>query len=178
MLFRSCGATLVRRFFENLATGDESCATTVPPVRLVSRFVRHVAELDPARALAGNTGNDYELRAVTAALLTSEDVIVRANANGAGKGIGLRGGSFVATADSMGYHLELHNVLWTEDLSISGHIDSVGHGGIVNAVLDLHARGGTSGELKLHWTEDGSEALVSVQGELGGHNVVAAAGPP
>ena len=173
-----CGATLVRRFFENLATGDESCATTVPPVRLVSRFARHVAELDPARALPGNTGDDYELRAVTAALLTSEDVIVRANANGAGKGIGLRGGSFVVTADSMGYHLQLHNVLWTEDLSISGHIDSIGRGGIVDAVLDLHTSGGTSGELKLHWTEDGSEALASAEGELGGRKVVAAGTPP
>jgi pimeloyl-ACP methyl ester carboxylesterase len=173
-----CGAALVRRFLENLATGDESCATAVPPVRLVSRFARHVAELDPARALAGNTGNDYELREVTAALLTSEDVIVRANANGAGKEIGLRGGSFVVEADSKGYHLQLHNVRWTQDLSVSGHIDSVGHCGIVNAALDLHAAGGTSGKLQLQWPEDGSDALASVQGELGGHKVVAAAALP
>jgi pimeloyl-ACP methyl ester carboxylesterase len=173
-----CGAALVRRFLENLATGDESCATAVPPVRLVSRFARHVAELDPARALAGNTGNDYELREVAAALLTSEDVIVRANANGAGKGIGLRGGSFVVEADSKGYHLQLHNVRWTQDLSVSGHIDSVGHGGIVNAALDLHAAEGASGKLQLQWPEDGSDALASAQGELGGHKVVAAAALP
>jgi hypothetical protein len=144
----------------------------------VSEFARHVTELEPARALAGNAGNDYELRAVTAALLTSEDVIVRANANGAGKEIGLRGGSFVVEADAKGYHLQLHNVRWTQDLSLSGHIDSVGRGGVVDAVLDLHTAGGAAGGLKLHWAEDGSDAFVSARGELGGHTVVAAAALP
>jgi hypothetical protein len=112
--------------------------------------------------------------------LTAEDVIVRAKANGAGKGIGLRGGSFVVEADSKGYHVRLRDVRWTQDLRVSGHIDidSVGHGGVVNAALDLQAAGGVSGELELQWSEDGSVALASARGELGGHRVVAAAAAP
>jgi len=47
-----CGAILARRFMEHLESGDESCATAVPAVRLVPRFARHVSELTPARGLA------------------------------------------------------------------------------------------------------------------------------
>ncbi|HEY0339280.1 MAG TPA: alpha/beta hydrolase, partial [Steroidobacteraceae bacterium] len=116
-----CGAILVRHFMDSLATGDESCATKVPAVRLLPRFARKVAELEPAHAAAGNTGSEYELRVVTAALLTSEDVIERAGANGAGNGIGLRGGSFIAAAATTGYHIRLRKVRWTEDLCVSGN---------------------------------------------------------
>ena len=81
-----CGAILVRRFVEQLETGDEGCAAAVPAVRLVPRFARHLRELPAARALAGNAAGEDQLRAVSAALLTSADVIARAEENGAGAG--------------------------------------------------------------------------------------------
>src|ERR1700716_101894 len=43
-----CAAILVRRFMEQLETGDEGCAAAVPAVRLVPRFARHLRELTAA----------------------------------------------------------------------------------------------------------------------------------
>ncbi|MDB6007936.1 MAG: hypothetical protein JWL65_186 [Gammaproteobacteria bacterium] len=173
-----CGATLVRRFMENLETGDESCATTVPAIRLLPRFAVHVAELKPARAAAGNSGGDYELRVVTAALLTSEDVIERAGANGAGDGIGLRGGSYVVEAATTGYHIRLRKVRWTEDLCVSGEIDWSGRSGVVNANLELCDTHGAGGKLHLQWTEGVSGSVATVRGELSGKEIIADAPAP
>jgi hypothetical protein len=160
---------------ENLETGDESCATTVPAIRLLPRFALHVAELEPARAAVGNSGGEYELRVVTAALMTSEDVIERADANGAGSGIGLRGGSFVAEAASTGYRIQLRNVRWTEDLTVSGHIDWPGRSGTAKADLELHdTRGAGGGKLELQWSEGVGGSLATARGELDGKEIVAA----
>jgi hypothetical protein len=171
-----CGAILARRFIENLETGDESCATKVPAIRLLARFALHVAELEPARASVGNSAAEYELRMVTAALLTSEDVIERADANGAGGGIGLRGGSFVAEAASAstGYRIQLRNVRWTEDLAISGHIDWPGRSGTAKANLELLDTHGGGGKLELQWSEGVSGGLATARGELDGKQIIAA----
>ncbi|HEX4676441.1 MAG TPA: alpha/beta hydrolase [Steroidobacteraceae bacterium] len=168
-----CGAILVRHFMENLETGDESCATTVPAIRLLPRFALHVAELEPARAAMGNSGGEYELRMVTAAVLTSEDVIERADANGAGSGIGLRGGSFLAEAASTGYRIHLRNVRWTEDLTVSGQIDWPGRSGTAKANLELHDTHGGGGRLELQWREGVSSGLAIARGQLDGKEIVA-----
>ncbi len=91
-----CGAKLVRRFIENLSTGDDSCAAEVPPVRLVPRFARSAAELAPAHGGTDNAAGEAALRVVSAALFTAADVITRTIADGAGSGVGLRAGSFTA----------------------------------------------------------------------------------
>jgi pimeloyl-ACP methyl ester carboxylesterase len=173
-----CGAILVRRFMESLETGDESCATAVPAIRLLSRFALHAAELEPARASMGNSGAEYELRMVTAAVLTSVDVIERADANGAGSGIGLRGGSFVAEAASTGYRIQLRNVRWTEDLTVSGHIDWPGRSGTAKANLELLDAHGGGGKLELQWSEGISGGLATARGELDGKQIVADAPAP
>jgi hypothetical protein len=106
-------------------------------------------------------------------LLTSEDVIERANANGASGGIGLRGGSFVAEAASTGYRIQLRNVRWTEDLTVSGLIDWPGRSGTAKAnleLLDAH-RGG--GKLEMQWGEGVSGGLATARGELDGKQIIA-----
>jgi pimeloyl-ACP methyl ester carboxylesterase len=173
-----CGAILVRHFMEHLETGDESCAATVPAVRLLPRFARHASELEPAHAAAGNSGDDHELRVVTAALLTSEDVIERAGANGAGNGIGLRGGVYVAEAATTGYHIRLRKVRWTEDLCVSGEIDWPGRSGVVNANLELCDTHGTAGKLHLQWSEGADGALATARGKLDGKEIIADAPAP
>ena len=60
---------------------------------------------------------------MSAALLTCEDAIIRAAENGAGAGVGLRGGAFTAVAAQGGYRLLLQDLHWTEDLGVSGRID-------------------------------------------------------
>ncbi|HYM29392.1 MAG TPA: alpha/beta fold hydrolase, partial [Steroidobacteraceae bacterium] len=171
----ACAAILVRRFMAGLDSGDESCAAAVPPVRLVPQFARHASELTPAQALAGNEAPAQALRAVTAALLTVEDAIVRAAENGAGKGAGLRGGSFTATSVGGGYHLVLHALRWTEELSVSGEVDWPGRTGEVHVLLGLDAPQ-RRGKLEARWSEGIAHARATIRGSLGGRNV-AAEGP-
>lgn len=173
-----CGARLVRRFMADLSTGDEGCAAQVSAVRLVPQFARHAAELAPAQALAGNGAADTALRVVSAVLLTAQDVIVRAGANGPGQGLGLRGGTFSAVGAGSGYHIVLHEVRWTEDVVVSGEIDSPARSGVVRAVLELSAPQGERGKLEAQWPEGVSGARATVRGTLGTHAVVAEAPAP
>jgi pimeloyl-ACP methyl ester carboxylesterase len=172
-----CAATLVRRFMSELEVGDDRCAAAIPPVPLVPRFARHVQELAPAQALEGNQGSDEALRVVSAALFTCADVITRAAENGAGRGVGLRGGAFTAVTQHEGYRLTLHEVRWAEDLTVSGRIDWPGRTGMVRAELEVHSPQG-SGRLELSWPEGAGETHASVRGLLGGKPITAQAPAP
>jgi pimeloyl-ACP methyl ester carboxylesterase len=173
-----CGAKLVRRFIENLSTGDDSCAAEVPPVRLVARFARSAAELVPAHADTDNAAGDPALRVVSAALLTGADVITRAIAHGAGGGVGLRGGTFTASAAADGYHITLDEVRWTDDVAVSGTIDWPGRTGTVHGVLHIKAPQGSGGTLEVQWAEGIAQSRAAVTGKLGAENVVAEAPAP
>jgi pimeloyl-ACP methyl ester carboxylesterase len=172
-----CGALLVRRFMDTLTTGDESCAASVPAVRLVPSFVRSLHGLTPAREAAGNEAGEDALRAVTAALLTAQDAIARTVANGPGTGVGLRGGTFVAAQAHEGYRIELRSLRWTPDVSTSGRIDWPGRAGTVHARLELQTPQG-AGTLQLSWPEGVSGATATARGSLGGRPVVAEAPAP
>ena len=173
-----CGAQLVRRFLTNLSTEDDSCAAQVPPVRLVPRFARRAAELPPAQALSGNQASAPALRVVSAVLLTCEDALARARADGAGRGVGLRGGAVTVTAAQPGYHLALHQVRWTQDVVVSGELDWPGRSGTVHAVVELAAADGMRGRLELQWPEGVARARATVSGTLGGERVAAEAPAP
>jgi pimeloyl-ACP methyl ester carboxylesterase len=172
-----CGAVLARRFLDTLATGDERCAAAVPPVRLVAHFARAAHELEAAPPAAGNAGGEAELRAVTAALLTTEDAIARAGENGAGAGVGLRGGGFTAVASGAGWRIGLHALRWTEDVAVSGSVEIGGREGPVHATLTL-AGPVAAGPLTLDWHEGASAPRAAVRGILNGRVVVAEAPAP
>ncbi len=171
-----CGALLVRRFLDTLSTEDDSCAAEVAPVRLVPRFARLSGELPAAQPLPGNQADEAALRVVTAALQTCADATVRASDNGAGPGVGLRGGSFTVQPAATGYHLVLHQVRWTSDVRVSGDIDWPGRSGVVHAVLDV--AGPAHGKLEVQWTEGVAHARASVRGSFGSQVVVAEAPAP
>lgn len=172
-----CGEVIVRRFLDTLETGDESCAAAVPPVRLVPRFARQAAELDAAQAGTGNRADEEALRTVTAVLLTCEDTIARARDNGAGHGVGLRGGTFTVTRAGGGYRLTLTSVRWTEDVAVSGHIAWPGRTGTVHAQVTLISPQGP-GTLELSWPEGVANARAQARGQLSGHAVAAEAPAP
>jgi len=173
----ACGAVLVRRFMDSLATGDESCAAAVPPVRLVPRFARSLGELAPAQGAAANQADEDGLRVVTAALFTAADATARALDNGPGAGVGLRGGTFSAAAAHGGYRIELRGLRWTADVSATGQIDWPGRSGSVHAHLDLETPLGT-GTLELSWPEGVSGARATARGTLSGKPVAAEAPAP
>jgi len=172
-----CGALLVRRFLDTLAIGDDRCAAAVPPVRLVPRFARAAHELEAAPPAAGNAAEEAQLRAVTAALLTAEDAIARAAENGAGAGVGLRGGGFTAVASGLGWRIRLQALRWTEDVAVSGSIETGGREGPVHATVTL-AGPVAAGPLTLDWREGASGARAAIHGTLNGKAVVADAPAP
>jgi pimeloyl-ACP methyl ester carboxylesterase len=173
-----CATILVRRFLTDLATGDERCAAAVPAIPLVPRFARHVSELAPAQARAGNQAGDAALRAATAALLTCADVITRALENGAGRGVGLRGGGFTAVSAAQGYRITLREVQWSEELPVSGEIDWPGRSGTVRARVKISGPETLRGTLDLEWPEGVAASRATVRGELGGRAVSATAPAP
>jgi hypothetical protein len=160
-----------------LDAGDDHCARAIPPVPLVPRFARRLHELLPALARPGNEGDEEALRAVSAALFACADVISRAEENGAGPGVGLRGGEFTAAKRAAGYELMLHEVRWTEDLAASGRIDWPGRSGVVHADLEVRT-GDSSGHLELTWPEGIGEAHAAAHGMLGGKAIAAEAPAP
>ena len=168
----ACAAGVVRHFMAELETGDVSCAAAVSRVPLVTRFARHLGELEPAAATPGNASGEEALRAVSAALITCADAITRAAENGAGEGVGLRGGAFTATKDREGYRLTLRQVRWTEDLSVSGRIEWPGRTGMAHAQLELHSAR-ASGRLELSWPEGASGGRATATGVLAGKAVAA-----
>ena len=172
-----CGATLARRFMTQLDAGDGRCATEIPPLPLVPLFARHLHDLDPAHALPGNEGEEEALRLVSAALFTSADVVTRARENGAGRGVGLRGGTFTTVSEGGGYRLTLHEVRWTEDLSLSGRIDWPGRSGLVRADVEVRSLL-ANGRLELSWPEGPGDAPATVRGTLGNKLIAAQAPPP
>jgi len=170
-----CGAQLVRYFIAHLVVANEECAARVPPVPLLARFARTSEELDPAQALPGNQADDRLLRETTAALQTSADVLMRAQQNGPGKFVGLRGGSFSVEARGIGYRLTLHEVRWSEDVTVSGQIDSRGMRTTVRAALRLQDATGRHGALSLRWQADDAQTIASLHGRIDGRIVRATA---
>jgi len=170
-----CGAQLVRDFIAHLAIADEECASQVPPVPVLARFARTSQELRAAEALPGNQADERILREVAAAVQTSTDALVRAQQDGPGKILGLRGGSFRVETRGAGYLLTLREVRWSEDVTVSGHIDWRGPRQPVRAALSLQDAKGRRGTLSLRWQGDDARAVASLRGRIDGRVVRAAA---
>ncbi|MGH8139002.1 MAG: alpha/beta fold hydrolase [Steroidobacteraceae bacterium] len=169
----ACPADIVRRFIQTLDPGDIGCLRSIAEVRLLPVFAKRIHELAPARALPGNSADHAHLRAVSGAVFTVADVIDRIDANTAGTGPGLRGGTFTLAAAAGRYLLTLHEVRWTEDLAVSGTIHWPGRSGAAQADLAVKGPGGMSGSLQVHWIEGAAQARAQVAGELGNARVVA-----
>ncbi|HMK84778.1 MAG TPA: alpha/beta hydrolase [Steroidobacteraceae bacterium] len=167
-----CAAGIVRHFIDTLEPGDTSCASQVPPVRLVARFARHARELEPATALEGNSATEPQLQFVSAAVLTAADVLTRVRSNSTGRGPGLRGGGFRITERRAFTSIALDRVHFTEDLEVSGTIiRSRAFPSRVEAELALSE--GATGRLRIDWHDGGPEARAHIRGTIAGSVVVA-----
>jgi pimeloyl-ACP methyl ester carboxylesterase len=170
----ACGAEIVRRFIATLEPGDVGCAAAVPAVHLVPRFARKVAQLEPAVGLNGNSADGESLKWVSATVLTAGDLIARFDSNTTDEGQGLRGGSFRFTPHGQSVRITLRNVRWTEDVAVSGTIDTSREPmGPVRARLAVKGPSGLAGRLTIQWQDGGPEARALVRGTIGGAAVVA-----
>ncbi len=169
----ACPADIARRFIEALEVGDTKCLASVAEVRVLPAFAQKVLELEPARALAGNQASRGQMQVVTGALLTVGDAIARLGSNTTGKSVGLRGGSFEIATGADGSLLTLHDVLWTNDLRVSGTVTYPGRSGDGTADLTVAGPEGANGVLKARWTEGMPRARAQVHGSFGKAAVVA-----
>lgn len=181
-----CGAQLAQRFLADLSPGDESCAQRVPPVRLVPRFARRAHELEPAQPATSNPrggqlvrddSDEEMLRTVSAVLLTCADVIAHAPEDGQ-QGAGLRGGAYRVSKSGTGHHADLSDVLWTEDVPVSGYITWRARGGPVHCWAVVGPKDGHRGYLDIEWSEAVSEARAQINGQLDARDVHAQAPAP
>jgi hypothetical protein len=167
----ACAAQIARRFIDTLQALDTRCAGKVPPLRLVPKFAVQAAELEPALAAAGNQASAIELQWVSAAVQTVGDVLTRLPGNSAGQGVGLRGGSFRARRHGAMLHLKLTSVRWTNDLAVSGTVDTpAARGGAVRATLQVLTATGLHGDLHIEWSDERA-ATTDIHGTLGGATV-------
>jgi len=150
------------------------CAAEAPPVRLVGRFARRAAELEPAQALASNRASDLQLRFVSAAVLTAGDVATRLVLCSSGHGMGLRGGRFSLVEHDRMQVAKLDGVRWTEDVAVSGTLEkTVGPEGRVQAHLQLAGADALDGVLDIVWNDAATDAVAEINGSLGGVRVAA-----
>ena len=168
----ACAADIVRRFMAALDAGDTSCATEVPPLRLVSQFATRAEQLPPVTALPGNTADAYRLKAAMAAVMTAGDVLARVNGNTSGHGRGLRGGSYTLTRGAHGIRLNLDKVQFVEDIAISGIVQrAANRGGVVHADLQVWSVDESTaphleGPLQVQWNEAEAEPQARIRGAL------------
>jgi pimeloyl-ACP methyl ester carboxylesterase len=164
----SCAAEIGRRFIATLDPGDTHCASSVPPVRLLAQFARHMSEVSPAHALPGNAASTAALQAAATAVLTAADAIGRTQDNTSGKAVGLRGGTFTIKSHAARSVLSLHDLRWSEDLSVSGTVDAPEQHGRTSCELRLGGTASVSGTLHVTWMEGDANARADMSGTLGG----------
>ena len=164
----ACAADIVRRFMTTATLPDLTCASQVPPLRLVPRFARHAEELDAATGAPGNHASPAQLRLATVAVLTAGDLMARVNSNTSGRGRGLRGGNFHIVRESAVIHVTLDRVRWVDDVSVSGTVDRpAGREGMVRARLRLTMVDGTAGMLTVRWSEGDNATATDISGAIG-----------
>lgn len=188
-----CAMRIAQRFLQTLEPGDTRCAQAVPEIALARDFARSVRAVEPATthaeptmsnvqpaavheepvtpstAPAAAAAGDLSLRCAAAAVLTAGDVLTRVRANGSGRGVGLRGGSFLIQGPTDDARIELSGVRWTEDLPISGQIRWRGARAAVSTRLQWSGPGPCgNGELQADWPQDASQAVATVRGTIDG----------
>jgi pimeloyl-ACP methyl ester carboxylesterase len=185
-----CGSSIVRAFVAGPKTGLTAqalaCATEVPPVRAVARYVTSVRGYPAAVAVEGNEATTPSLRASTAALATVADVVDRWYSNYSGAGGGLYGGTWDFSGDQH-TSFDLQGVRLTNDLAVSGTAAwaRYRHQMVVHLVLRRtdsrgHVVKGSAfnGTLTASWDTRTAGAHAVIDGRLGGHDVHAVAVAP
>jgi hypothetical protein len=174
-----CGAEIVRRFIATLAAGDISCASQVPPVRLVPRFSVESRDITPAVGLTGNAASPRQLRIASAAVQTAGDLLARVDANSTNHGRGLRGGTFRLKRSGAAVRIDLHQVRWTRDVAVSGRIlrPSRRHG-TVRAFLRVSTPEDPIGRLSVQWPEGVDSSQAQVRGTFAAKRVLAKTAAP
>ncbi len=172
----NCAQQLVRNFITTLTPGDTSCAANIAEVRLVPKFARSYAELDPAATLPGNQGSPTDLRVAAAAAYALGDVLDLWWINSTGNGVGLRGGTWSAVSNPSGSAtlFQMSQVRWTEDVAASGQfVWNYYKPGLVSGTITVIGPNGESGELTITFKSRERNAQATITGTIGGRKIAA-----
>jgi pimeloyl-ACP methyl ester carboxylesterase len=173
-----CVDEFIARFIRDLDPGDVSCPGGLREIRTVPAFARTLADVVPAVAAEGNTGTDADLRLAAVAAEAAGDVITRYYINFSGAGVGLRGGTFSYDDADGKIRLTLEDVLWTEDVAVSGTVIWDGGTGEVAAALEVTTTGRERGQIALRWTNGEVGAEVAILGTIGDRTIRATRAAP
>lgn len=166
-----CASALVLRLVETLSPGNTTCAARIPEIRTVPYFAEHAADLAPAHALAGNQGTILDLQIAAAAVQSAGDAVARWWVNLSGAGVGLRGGTFQYSGDSL-TTFRLNDFRWTKDVAVSGSVRWHSNG-LIDAKLAVVSNAGESGFVTISWPGTTAHARANVSGMIGGRKIVA-----
>jgi pimeloyl-ACP methyl ester carboxylesterase len=159
--YNRCTSLIVRRFVETLSAGDTSCASQYSPVRLVSRFAQHAADLGIG---------DARRRAAVVAADTVGDVVARWWGNYSGQGVGLRGGTF-HTRGYSDVFFRLKGIRWVDDVTLDGHAEWDRTTGLIHARVSVSGAGAAGGTLRMSWYDWDQRPQAEVRGTLDGRRV-------
>lgn len=150
--YAGCIPDIFARFVTTLGTGDTTCLMSDDSDRpALAGFPRRVREAPKAAARRGDRSRATDRRLATVVWDTVEDSLrqsVRLPADGSGPG--LRGGTFDAGFDDTGAHLDLHELRFSTDAAVDGHVDWTYDTGAVDATVTVAAPGASGGTLNVH----------------------------
>jgi pimeloyl-ACP methyl ester carboxylesterase len=169
-----CIGPIVRNFLESGGNpGDTSCVANIRPIRTVPAFVTNYAATTPANAKGSNKTGDTGLVIAAAVAQTVGDIVSEYYDNTVGTGAGLRGGTFSIKSTKTGYNLIMQNVMWTNDLSVSGTIVWNQITGAIAANTSFTTTDGHTGAVDISWNDQETEAEATLSGTIDGKALAA-----
>jgi pimeloyl-ACP methyl ester carboxylesterase len=163
-----CIGPIVRHFVRTGGdTGDTACVKHIRPIRTVPAFATTYTSVAPAQATQGNQADETGLQLASAAAETVGDALARYYVSSSGHGAGLRGGTFDIQVTDAGYNLQLNQLQWTNDLTVSGVLQWNQLTGAITAQVSFTAIG-HSGNMQLVWNDQQTEAVATLTGTVDG----------
>jgi pimeloyl-ACP methyl ester carboxylesterase len=147
-----CARSVVRAFLRRLRLTDVDarCATTTPAIHTVGAYPALMEDARPARVVAGRA-TELARRSVTVGVDAVADAVDRRTFDdGAGRGPGLRGGSFSARGDRV-VRLRLHGDRFVGDATVVGVARWSTTTGTVRARLVVRPRGARPVAFRASW---------------------------
>ena len=162
-----CAVAILRRFVQTPTHWPQHrCASSVPPVRAMGVFPRHLRNVTAGRGRA----TLVERRIAPAAAATVADLLDTWWNNYSGHDVGLRGGHWSYTGDrTTVFHM--HGVRLTSDLAVSGTASWRRYANRVSVHLRVSAPG-HAGRLHGTWATRRTGARTTLSGVLDGHRVM------
>ena len=165
----NCASVIYWHFVKHLQPGNTSCASRVPPIRLVTRFARSLDQVDAGRPERGNEARGAQRKLAVAAAQTTSDVISRWWLNYSGDSRGLHGGTWSYDGDADTTTFTLDRVVFVPGVKVSGTVEW-SRDGTVSAKLDAVADDGDRGDLTIEWS-GAPNARARLGGRVAGHRL-------